>query len=567
MIFRAIFGFLRRHRWKSLAVGIVTILIVYGVVWAMRPKQPEYVTAVAEKKDLRQTVEAVGTVISERDLELQFRSSGIVSSVFVKEGDRVRAGQRLAQLRSGSLGASVASASARVQEADANLRALREGTRPEEIAIAEADLANKKASLDVAKQTLATAEKKLAALKSEVEVSLQGQVNVAGSTLLLKLTTSEQSLAAIDDVYSNNDVEDAVLRDRPDAYQDLRALQTRARDAIRSASTMAMPVDYRDALASYDQARSTIQLSVQALSAAYDLLAGLPETSYLSSADKETHKATLATKRSSAQTALTDLDVLAKQLRDSAAGYDTQITAEEGVRARASADILTYESQVRSGEAQLALKKAGARPTDIQAAEARWRQARADLARASADYGDTVLTAPIEGIVTKVLIKVGEYTPVGAAVTVLGNTPFRVETFVSEIDIPKVQRSQSGSIELDAFPGMHYKVHVSEIDPVTTDVDGVPKYRVKLDFVYPHEEFRVGMSGDTEIITGMRPAVVTVPRRAIIEEEGKAFVRVLGDDGEVEERTVTVGMEGEGGDTEIMSGLSGGEIVIVLEKK
>jgi HlyD family secretion protein len=174
----------------------------------------------------------------------------------------------------------------------------------------------------------------------------------------------------------------------------------------------------------------------------------------------------------------------------------------------------------------------------------------------------------VAGIVTHVNIRIGESLPTGPAVTLLGESPYRVEMFVSEIDIPKVTLTQTGSIELDAFRGTDFALRVGDIDPTSTDKDGVPKYRVRLDFVHPHTDLKIGMTGDAAIVTGMRSDVVSIPQRAVIEnDEGKQIVRVLLDDGKVEEKPVETGMEGESGDIEILSGIADGDVVIVLEKK
>ena len=188
-------GFLRRHPWAS---GLTTILI-FGIGAAVflltRPKTPTYITAVATRGNLMQTVEAVGTVISEKDLELQFPVSGIVGQVFVQEGDHVRVGQKLAALRSASLAADSASALARVKSAEAELRALAEGTRPEDLAIAEAEVANKRAALEAAQETLAAAQLKLAALRDEAATSLEGHILTSKSSAEEQLSTAETAFA------------------------------------------------------------------------------------------------------------------------------------------------------------------------------------------------------------------------------------------------------------------------------------------------------------------------------------------------------------------------------------
>jgi len=154
-----------------------------------------------------------------------------------------------------------------------------------------------------------------------------------------------------------------------------------------------------------------------------------------------------------------------------------------------------------------------------------------------------------------------------AAITMLGDSPYRVEMFISEIDIPKVAVSQTGSIELDAFKGEPFILKVSELDPVSTDVDGVPKYRAKLDFLEQNDKQRIGMTGDAEIYTDFMADVVIIPGRAVYKgEDGKDMVRILTEDGEIEERGVLIGMEGEGGDVEVIVGVDEGEEVIVLIK-
>jgi RND family efflux transporter MFP subunit len=205
----------------------------------------------------------------------------------------------------------------------------------------------------------------------------------------------------------------------------------------------------------------------------------------------------------------------------------------------------------------------------VDAARARVRAAQANLARSQADYGDTLLTSPINGTVTHVNIKTGESLPAGGAISVLGDSPFRVEMFVSEIDVPKLALTQSGSVELDAFRGTRMKLTLSEVGSAPTDVDGVSKYGVKLDFLHDHPELRIGMTGDAEIVTGMRSSALSVPRRAVLEDEpGKSYVRILAADGKtVEQRPVTLGMEGEGGEVEVLSGVEEGETVVVLIKK
>lgn len=572
---------IRRHKWKTI-FGTIGALLLVGIVYAaVKPSVPEYVTAEAKKGDVRQTVEAVGEVTSDRSLELQFPMSGVVSQVLVKEGDKVRAGQKLAALRAGNRSADIASASARVLSAQAQLQALQEGSRPEDILIAEAEVQNKRSALESAKSTLETSktalkssETKLKALHSEADTSLSGQVSTARSAVTSQLTNASNSLATVVDIFNKIDLQDAMMKSQSTTYNDVLNMVQKADTALRDLSTKATPQDYEAALALFAQAREKVGAAGIAVNAAFDAVVKLPTTAYFTDSNREAYKATLGSERSAVQSALSAIDSATSALRDAAASYDTRIATEEaslnaakGTRDRAEADIQTYEASLKISEAQLQLKRAPARQTDINAAIASVRSAQADLARASAEFANTVITAPVDGLVTQVNVKTGELAPVGSAVTMLGNSPFRVEMFVSEIDIPKIVFTQSGSIELDAFRGTDFPLHVSQIDSSPTDKDGVPKYRITLDFLEPQENLRIGMTGDAEILTGVKKDVVSVPLRAVLQDdEGRDIVRVLKDNGTIEERQVTLGLEGEGGDVEV-TGVEEGELVVVLIKE
>jgi len=580
---RATPRYLWRHKIATIVTVVIAVPIIGIAVFALSPTQPEYVTDTAKRGDLRQTVEAVGTVISERDLNLQFGISGIVSNVYVKEGDVVRAGQKLAQLRAGGMGADIASASARVAQAQADLREIEAGARIEDVAVTEAEVHNKRASLEAAKSSLRTAEDavdnaetQLDLLRSEIDTSLTGYVSTTKAAVTQKLSTTQSSLSTIDGVFNNNDLLDAMVKSDPSGFNDMRAFIQKTQQEIMSLyASVSAAATPSETLAIVDRATVAITNASTAASRAFTFVSSVSESSSFSNTDREAYKAQITAERDAIQSALSSLASETKSLRDAGAAYTSQIAAQEaslvsakGAQAKALADIFTFEASLRISEAQLALKRAPARETDIASARAVLNQYRAALARASADFGNTVITAPVSGTVTKVPIKVGEFTPSGAAITLLGESPYRIEMYVSEIDIPKIQFAQSGSVKIDAFPGEYFTLRVGQIDSSSTDRDGVSKYRVRLDFIDQKESERVklGMTGDAMIITGFSTDVIYVPIRAVLERNnGEQYIRVL-KDGEIEERTVQTGMEGEGSTVEVL-GIEEGETVIVLVKE
>jgi multidrug efflux pump subunit AcrA (membrane-fusion protein) len=579
----AIGAFLKRHRRKLIITAVVLVLLL--IIRAMffgGAKKPEYLTAPVAKGDLQQTVEAVGTVESEKNLDLQFRSTGIVSQINVNEGDHVRPGQVLASLRAGSLGASVSAAAARVRQAQADLQGLQAGNRPEDIAVTQADLDSKKAALQVAQATLATAQSTmeaskstLEALRSELNVNVSGEISRTSTVVSPQLSKTLQALVSIKATFDNNDLQDAVVKSDPGAYQDLQRQMADARAKVDALSARSLaPVTYDDAMKIYNDVLQTLGDVDNAVGNAYTFVSGLPTTSSLTVENRTAYAGTIATQKNAVDAAVVAVQTEVKALQDLAANQQTRIATQQstfdsakGSYDNAKIQIITYQAAIQSAQAQLNLKKAGSRPQDISGAAARLSEAQANYAAAQANYSDALIVSPVGGTVTKVAIKAGEMSPLGAAITVLGDTPYRIEMFVSEIDVPKVHVGQEGTIELDAYRGTHFQLKVGEVDSSVTLKDGVSKYRVKLDFVYPHSELKIGMTGDAAIVTGSRTAALNVPRRAVLESaDGKDIVRVLKADGTVEERPVTLGMEAQSGDVEILSGLSEGETVVVLVK-
>jgi len=578
----------RRHPKASLAI-VLTGCLLYLLIWYLQqPAKPEYITETAKRQDLVQIVEAVGEVISEKDIKLQFPITGIVDAVLVEEGDTVEKGQQLARLRSSGLSADVNSASAQVAAAQAELRRLEEGTRPEEIAVREAVVQNKRASLEAARESLRSAERtletsqlKLDFLRREAETSLQGYVSTAQSTASQQLSIGLTAARTMDGVLDDVSVLDVFIKHDPHVYQQLKqslaAVQLQIETDVLQASSAST---YSEVIIRLQQAKVHLTDLATALNDAYNTLSALPITGTYTNTVRESTKTTVATQRSNVQTAISSVDSVLKSLRDASANFETQIASEEktvisaeGSRDKAKADILTYETSLRIDEAELALLRAGTRPADIDAARARLNQAYAQLQRARERYQDTVIIAPIDGTITKVNLKEGELLSTSfasdAAITMLGESPYRIEIFVAEIDIPKIMLTQSGTIVPDAFPGDLFALTVSEIDPVATMRDGVPKYRVKLDFDQEFKQrLRIGMTGDTEVYTDFRGDVVTIPGRAVMTgDDGQDIVRVLQMNGIVREQEVVVGMDGQGGEVEIIEGIEEGQEVVVLVRE
>lgn len=98
-----------------LVVFVLLAVAAGGYFLSHRKTQSTYRNAyTVAKQDVKQTVIATGTVTSESNLNLGFKTSGVISRINVKIGDKVRQGQTLASLDARDAQAQVAVAQAGV---------------------------------------------------------------------------------------------------------------------------------------------------------------------------------------------------------------------------------------------------------------------------------------------------------------------------------------------------------------------------------------------------------------------------------------------------------------------
>ena len=110
---------------KRLILFVVLLAVVvgsggYAVAQARQP-EAAYSTATATRADVERTLDVSGTVAATGRRDLGFGTSGKVSTVAVKAGQRVRKGQVLARLDATALEAEVTSAEATLARAKAQL--------------------------------------------------------------------------------------------------------------------------------------------------------------------------------------------------------------------------------------------------------------------------------------------------------------------------------------------------------------------------------------------------------------------------------------------------------------
>ena len=187
--------------------------------------------------------------------------------------------------------------------------------------------------------------------------------------------------------------------------------------------------------------------------------------------------------------------------------------------------------------------------------------------------GRTVLVAPFDGTVAKIVGEVGEYStpsPPGVAtppaIDLIDDSCLYVKAPMDEVDAPKIAVGQPVRITLDALPKKSFPGKVKRVAPYVSAVEKQARtVDIEATFDDPASAGRllVGYSADVEIILDVRRDVVRVPTSALLEG-GRVLVL---DGGRLAERKVKAGVA-NWEFTEVLDGLAAGErIVTSLERE
>jgi HlyD family secretion protein len=122
---------------KRIIIPAIAVLLITVIALASGGSNEEISVIAPTQGDLSETVRATGQVTSKTDLDLSFNSNGIIRSLKVDVGDKVRSGQILASLDQGSVLASLTQARGALAAAQARLKRTLEGNTNEEIRLAQ----------------------------------------------------------------------------------------------------------------------------------------------------------------------------------------------------------------------------------------------------------------------------------------------------------------------------------------------------------------------------------------------------------------------------------------------
>jgi membrane fusion protein (multidrug efflux system) len=156
---------------------------------------------------------------------------------------------------------------------------------------------------------------------------------------------------------------------------------------------------------------------------------------------------------------------------------------------------------------------------DMQTQKAAVQTARLQLAY-------TRITAPVGGVVAEREVKVGNLIQTNQNLfRIVGMDPLQAVLNVPERQLGILKAGQSVQLEADALGGKKFTGNILRIAPVVDPGSGT--FRVTCEFHDRTGTLKPGMFGRIDIVYDHRDEALTIPRSALIEEDGETAVFVV----------------------------------------
>ncbi|RIV16863.1 HlyD family efflux transporter periplasmic adaptor subunit, partial [Alicyclobacillaceae bacterium I2511] len=541
---------LKRKRWIYGGIATLVVLGTAGYFFqrnltagAAAP-EPLYTVGYGS---VTQTASTSGTLQTVTTVNLSFAnaSTGLLKTLNVQPGDHVKAGQVLATLDSTNQQTQVASAQVQVKQAagnvataEANLAKAEEGPTAATIAAAQANVAHAQAALQgsqlqyqaavaayndrtTQEQAVVSAQNAVSQAKVALQ-SAQTSVSSGAATNQQQLTTAQQNLTR----------DEATLTTDQQQYGNVTAAQVQQDyQSYQSALSEYQSWSQQAYVGSnpYTTELSTTQQIYQEANTAYQALQTAQQVVQQDQAAVAQAQVALSSGQSSTQSSVSQAqeayNAAVKNLQQAQAVYNDQTSAQEAVT---QAKNTVTQNQTSVQQAQAALQEAEQPPdaASIQAAQASVQVAQAALQGAQVTLNtdetalqQTVLTAPIDGVLLQVNGAAGEAVSGSQPLFVIqpGNaSQLELNLSVSETSIGSVNVGDPVAFTVTALPNQTFNGKITEIQPQPVTSNNVTQYTVLANIANSSPKLLNGMSVNATIQTNTVTHVLTVPATSLV---------------------------------------------------
>lgn len=227
---------------------------------------------------------------------------------------------------------------------------------------------------------------------------------------------------------------------------------------------------------------------------------------------------------------------------------------------RNRATLHKLENNYRRSQELLAQKLVSAEASDQIRYDLESAKASFELAQLELSY--TQVVAPISGVIAQRMVKPGNLIALNAPMfRIVDNSRLEGVLNVPERELATLKIGLPVRMAVDAIPGQVFAGTVDRISPVVDAGSGT--FRVVATFK-GSQTLRPGMFGRIEVVYDQRSDVLTLPRTALLDDEGEPAVYVVQDS---KAKRVPVQLGYVNGElAEVRAGLKEGDKVVTAGK-
>ena len=186
----------------------------------------------------------------------------------------------------------------------------------------------------------------------------------------------------------------------------------------------------------------------------------------------------------------------------------------------------------------------------------------AELERTGEVRKTLVLQSPFEGVVVGKAVFDGTKVMAGMELFRIADlSRVWVQGDIYEYELPWIKVGVPAEVTLDYLPGRTFRGHVAYLYPYLEGKTRTATIRVELP--NPGGVLKPDMYAHIELTPMVGKKTVLVPSEAVIRTGTRNVVFLSKGEGRFEPREVELGLEGEDGTVQVLSGLSGDELVVV----
>ncbi len=200
--------------------------------------------------------------------------------------------------------------------------------------------------------------------------------------------------------------------------------------------------------------------------------------------------------------------------------------------------------------------------TKISLNEAKKKNAAAKIYAQKIRLMDGKIIAPFDGYIVKNDLEIGEIVKgLVPYITIVSSKKRKFVMNIPELYVSKISVGDKALIILDAYPDIEFSGLITNIDEISTLVEGSPVYQSDILFDSEDERIKIGMNGYAKILSWKRKNVLAVPKYLLKEENEKYYV-FLKEKEDFVKKEVKIGKIGNDGFVEIISGLKEGDLIL-----